>query len=291
MMHAPQPVSIVVTTYNRSRLLRAALDSVVLQHDVPKQVILVNDAGSDVSEIAHCYSDTLDLTLLNHSSNRGMAAARNTGVQAARHELIAFLDDDDEYLEGHIRGLQKVLRDSGSDAVYSDARYEFGRMTATDTWEAWDTEHHVSGEHDLARLLVGNYIPMNAVLQKKELWQAIGGFDESLRLHEDWDYWIRASVNHRFAYVPAVSCMVRKTRNRRRVTMTSNIVQVMNDVQKMYMRYSDLATTLPDVQTRQLERLGVLMARQQNMIMQPERHVPFYWHMLRKRLQSAFHFG
>ena len=91
-------VSVVLTTYNRPKLLFRALESVKVQTFQPKEIILVDDSSDKNATdfIKKCLSD--DIIYLRHKRNLGLAAARNTGLRHAKGDFIAYLDDDDIWM-------------------------------------------------------------------------------------------------------------------------------------------------------------------------------------------------
>ena len=105
------PISVVIPAYNRARLLERALRSVQSQRPLrPAQVIVVDDHSTDdTPEVAKA----LGAELIRHERNLGgNAAARDTGLRAARHDWVALLDDDDEWLPHHLATLWPLTQDS-----------------------------------------------------------------------------------------------------------------------------------------------------------------------------------
>src|SRR5215510_16423618 len=91
--HRPT-VSVIIPTFNRQTIGRA-LSSVLRQSRKDLEVIIVDDASTDNSLDQVCRSDDRRIKIIAHRVNRGAAAARNTGIRAARGNYIAFLDSDD----------------------------------------------------------------------------------------------------------------------------------------------------------------------------------------------------
>ena len=94
----PPLISIVIPVYNRADLIGGAIKSCLLQNYDPFEIILVDDCSSDDLQAALTpFSGDERVRLIRHEHNRGVSAARNSGVEAARGELIAFLDSDDAW--------------------------------------------------------------------------------------------------------------------------------------------------------------------------------------------------
>lgn len=96
-------VSVIVPTYNRPDRLRTALASLGAQTYQDFEIIVVNDAGCEVGSVIDACADRHRIMTITHDRNRGLAAARNSGLRAAKGTYIAYLDDDDRYLPHHLR--------------------------------------------------------------------------------------------------------------------------------------------------------------------------------------------
>lgn len=196
-MSGRREVTVVIPTRNRWPLLSThALPSALAQELVDHEVIVVDDGSTDdtAAELAKVVDPRLRVIRLD--PNRGVAAARNLGIEAAQSEWVAFLDDDDLWsprkLRAHIDAIGvgewgyagAVVVDMSSRVLYAlPLPQPVGIVDA---------------------LLRGNAVPggpSNVVVRTAFLRQ-VGGFDESLRHHtEDWDLWIRLART-----APPVSC-------------------------------------------------------------------------------------
>src|SRR5690606_21609324 len=94
----PVPISIIIPAYGRQETLLRALTSVVAQDAPPAEIIVVDDGSEPPIDVSGCDTGTIPLTVLRHETNRGAAAARNTGMRASKSEWISFLDSDDHLL-------------------------------------------------------------------------------------------------------------------------------------------------------------------------------------------------
>src|SRR5262245_7125063 len=111
-MSGQPAVSIIIPTYNRTGFLRAAVASALAQtlHDF--EIIVVDDASKDDTERVLRHFEDSRITLIRHEINRGVAAARNTGVENAKGKYFAFLDDDDEWLPNKLNRQFELLESS-----------------------------------------------------------------------------------------------------------------------------------------------------------------------------------
>lgn len=201
----PHPmVSIIVRTYQgRGQLLRQALASIANQTYAPIEVIVVEDKGDDLREIAESSGREFGLDLrfiscIEPGSNRCMTG--NIGLAAARGEYLNFLDDDDLFFADHVEFLVARLSarpDLG--AVYSLA-WETKVIADPATGKYLEVMHsslpaqRIPFDRDLLQKM--NYIPIQSVLFRRELFELYGGFNLDLDNLEDWNLWRRYSWRH-----------------------------------------------------------------------------------------------
>ncbi len=197
-------VSVIVPTYNRPERLRTALASLAAQTYQDFEVIVVNDAGCDVGDFIAACADRHRITTICHDRNRGLAAARNSGLRVAKGTYVAYLDDDDRYLPNHLETLVAFLDHHECRIAYTDAWRVHERQIDGQYVEiARDVPY--SNEFSPADLLVSNYFPVLCVMHARQCLEEVGGFDESLFAHEDWDLWIRMATRFPFKHLPVTT--------------------------------------------------------------------------------------
>ncbi len=199
-------VSVILPTYRRWPLLCEALESVLGQTFADFEVVVVNDAGGPPSTAAAALLGAPRVRYVEHEVNRGLAAARNTGIANSAGRYLAYLDDDDLYYPKHLETLAGALTARGWDVVHADA-YE-GQWDAAGP-RRLDRRLVYTGALHPDALWTGNKIPVLAVMHRRECLDRTGGFDPSLRLLEDWDLWLRMSWRYAFHHVPAVTAEYR----------------------------------------------------------------------------------
>jgi glycosyltransferase involved in cell wall biosynthesis len=185
-------VSVVIPTRDRWELLsQHGLPSVLGQLSVDLEVIVVDDGSIDGTATRLAEADEPRLRVLRHEQSRGMAAARNAGIAAARGEWLAFLDDDDLWSPRKLRVQLDTARATGADFVYVRAvvLYENGSIVPSGRLP--------DGKHLSAALLESDMIPASGsnIVARTRLVRDLGGFDEHLRYSADWDLWIRLALS------------------------------------------------------------------------------------------------
>lgn len=194
-------VSVVVPVYDGEGFVARAVRSALSQTHPDVEVVVVNDGSRDgTGDVVEDLAREDHRVRPVHKENGGLAAARNTGIEHARGEFLNFLDADDWFLDHKLaHQLEALSRESDRDLVYSD----YVKVSETD-----GSEHEVPrGEPPVPfdRLYVYRnwFAPMVPVLRRR-LVDRVGGFDETFRAAEDWDYWLRCARETRFVYAPGV---------------------------------------------------------------------------------------
>jgi glycosyltransferase involved in cell wall biosynthesis len=205
-MNRPPPlVSVIIPTLQRATLLRQAIRSVLAQTVQDWELLVVDCGSTDGTEgIVRSWGDAR-IRLLHCPVRGNIAAPRNVGAGAAGGEYLAFLDADDVWFRDRLeRGLDRMRSDISF--VYGQARVWFDRTTnwkdRVRTWlrrEVWPGRP-ISGRV-VETLVRENHIPTSAVLLRRSLFEAAGGFDEAPELVtiEDYHLWLRCACLTEFA--------------------------------------------------------------------------------------------
>ena len=182
-------VSIIIPTYNTAAYIGEALDSVFAQTRTDYQVIVINDGSPDTDKLERVLQPYRQRILYMKQENRGVSAARNAGIRAARAPLIALLDSDDmwepNYLAVQIAALE---RDPTIDVIYPNA------LVFGDAPEAGRTFMEIcpsAGEVTFEALVTARCTVMVSALVRRETVIRAGMFDEAFRGPEDFDLWLR----------------------------------------------------------------------------------------------------
>jgi glycosyltransferase involved in cell wall biosynthesis len=199
-------VSVVIPTYNRAHLICGALDSVRDQSYRPIEVVVVDDGSSDnTAEVVMHWYDTLETDSglsLNYlqQENTGGNAARNAGILAARGRYVAFLDSDDRWHSDKLTRQCEILdKDNRVGAIYCGVQHV--DLSSGQVIEPATRDYPV-GEL-LGRLLVRDITaPTSTYLIRREVFDAVGLFDETLKARQDWDMWIRVGARYHIGAVP-----------------------------------------------------------------------------------------
>lgn len=199
--HATTPaVSVIIPAYNCARLIGETLSSVFAQTLTDYEVIIVNDGSPDTKELEKVLQPFSARLNYIEQKNSGPAGARNTAINAARGEFVAFLDSDDIWLPSYLAEQLEVLRADSSIAVVSADATLFGDSTlAGQTFlQLWPSHEPVT----VSKLLTMRCAVLTScVVARKARLIGAGLFDTRFMRSEDYDLWLRlAHKGERFAY-------------------------------------------------------------------------------------------
>lgn len=191
-------VSVIIPSHNRAAMLGRALASVFAQTNGDFEVIVVDDASTDDTPDILASARDPRLRCVRHEDRLGANAARNSGLRLARARYIAFLDSDDEWfpakLDRQLRVFERSSRATGlvyagTVFVYADSRSRVkiprcrGRITR--------------------RLLVDNVVGSTSTgMVRREVFDVVGGFDETMHAMQDADLWLRISQHFDIDFAP-----------------------------------------------------------------------------------------
>jgi len=195
-------VSVVLPLYNGERYLNDALSSVLGQEGFDDwEVVAVDDGSTDGSaEIVSSFAD--DRIRLFHQENRGIAATRNVAISRSTGRFIAFLDQDDLWHPEKLRAqIPLFAADPRVGLVYcqsgrvgGDSEEISAGPTVLASWMSGDVRR---------RMLLGNLVPGTAgVVVRRECFDEVGLFDETLNGSDDWEMWARIAARYDFRFVP-----------------------------------------------------------------------------------------
>ncbi len=200
-------VSVIIPTRNRPDQLHAALASVAQQRGGSSvEVVVVNDGGDDVRPVIDSFGDAVTARTITLHERGGAAHARNVAVEAAQGDHLAFLDDDDLFLEGHLNAALAELRRTGADLAYAGAFVSDRRFPAVRDYGVHSMSRRKCYAHDDSMLMVANYIHTGSVVVRNFSGSAVR-FDETLSHCEDWDMWLslRHTLGFEFSHVNRVT--------------------------------------------------------------------------------------
>jgi glycosyltransferase involved in cell wall biosynthesis len=187
-------VSVIIPTYNRREFVQEAIESVLRQDFDEREVIVIDDGSTDGTEAAlrrfpsiHYYSQT----------NQGVSLARNQGLQLAQGALICFLDSDDLWLPKKLSTQVRLMAQHPDVLVsYTDEIWiRRGRRVNP------KKKHQKHSGWVFAQCLPLCSISPSSVMLRREVFDQVGCFDESLPVCEDYDLWLRIAARFPVTFI------------------------------------------------------------------------------------------
>lgn len=179
--------SIVLPTWNRAKTIARAIDSVLEQSYEHWELLICDDGSEDGTEelVRQRYAALIDQQKIRYLAlpHGGVCAARNAGLAAAKEQWIAYLDSDNAWLPHYL------LITAAGYATASERRTAYAGLHVTD--EADDKVFVRCRPFDWPSLRDQNFIDLNIFSHHRDVYQQLGGFDESLRRLVDWDLILR----------------------------------------------------------------------------------------------------
>ena len=188
-------VSVIIPTFNRATMLVEAVNSVLAQSERDFELLVIDDGSTDDTPLV-CAEFGAKLQYLRQE-HRGVSAARNLGIKHAQGSLISFLDSDDLWQKHKLRRQVEWL------AAHP-------HLLLCYTNEIWIRRgvrvnqkkiHQKSGGAIYPLCLPRCIISPSSVLMRRELFERVGTFDESLPICEDYDLWLRIAARYEVGFL------------------------------------------------------------------------------------------
>jgi glycosyltransferase involved in cell wall biosynthesis len=192
-------VSIIIPAYDVAEFIGEALESVLAQSFTDYEIIVINDGSPDTEILERALTSYMSRIVYIKQENRGVSAARNAGIKAARGSLIAFLDADDTWLPNYlVTQVKRIQADPNIDVLYPNVMM-FGGIA--EGGEEFMSRCPSNGDVTFERLLSQECNVSNCSIARRDTIMRVGMFDESLRSVEDFDLWLRViKTGGRIAY-------------------------------------------------------------------------------------------
>ena len=183
-------ISVIIPTFNRKKTLGRAIQSVMNQSLSPFEILIIDDGSNDGTE--EWVKENFQNMRYIYQDNHGVSSARNIGIENAHGDWVAFLDSDDEWLPNKLYEQAKAM----------DSNPEMKFFHTNEIWIRNGVrvnqmkKHKKYGGYIFEKCLDICRVSPSSVLIQKEVFDNIGIFDESLRVCEDYDLWLRITSKY-----------------------------------------------------------------------------------------------
>jgi glycosyltransferase involved in cell wall biosynthesis len=246
-------VSVIIPAYNAARHFAETLDSVLAQTWQDFEVVIADDGSTDdTMAIAERYRRVHgDRFVLLRRQNQGPSAARNAAFAAARGRFFALLDSDDTWLPEFLASQLRVFEAHPEIAIVTGNGFNRGGPLNGLPVRAPDDPRP---DPDLFEILRDETAIFIMTVFRREVYDAVGGFDERLWTNEDYEFWIRAArAGFRFTRNPTPLGYYR----RREGSLSSSDLRMIVGILALYRRLLEEGPSSPEeriILERQIER-------------------------------------
>jgi glycosyltransferase involved in cell wall biosynthesis len=178
--------SVIIPVYNREQDILKALNSVINQTFGDYEIVVVDDGSTDgTAAVLNCFKEKIEV--IRHRENLGVSAARNSAIKSASGQYIALLDSDDEWYPHKL----------AEDFRYLEQNNQVKIHQSNEEWVRNGKKVNPKFKH---KKLAGNIfekslelclISPSSVVMHNSLFDKYGLFDETMRVCEDYDLWLR----------------------------------------------------------------------------------------------------
>ncbi len=189
-------ISVIIPVYNRRQVVGRAIRSVLAQTWTEREVVVVDDCSDDGGPAWIRSQFGAAVRLLVQPRNRGVSAARNRAIEAARGEWLAFLDSDDEWLPPKLEKQMEALRAARLQVCHTDEIWVRRGVRVNP-----HKHHRKFGGDIFLKALPRCIMSPSSILLHRDVLKHVGCFDETLPVCEDYDLFLRLAWRYRVAFL------------------------------------------------------------------------------------------
>ena len=188
-------ISVIIPTFNRSKTIFRAIDSILKQTYKPYEIIVVDDGSTDGTK--NLVINKYPSIKYFYQSNNGVSKARNKGVHESKGEWIAFLDSDDEWLPKKLQEQKKNLEQNPTTFISHTNEIWIRNGVRVNQMK----KHQKFGGYIFDKCLEFCRMSPSSIMIHRKVFEDVGNFDEDLLVCEDYDLWIRVTSKYLVTYI------------------------------------------------------------------------------------------
>ncbi|HWZ21981.1 MAG TPA: glycosyltransferase family 2 protein [Cytophagaceae bacterium] len=234
-------ISIIVRTCGRPLVLRETLLSLRNQTYKNIEIVVVEDGENTAENLIKKEFNDLNIVYYCSGKKTNRCSVGNIGMEKAKGIYLNFLDDDDLFYADHIETLVEAFEQNPEIRIAYNLAFESPiDILSKDPYHYKEQPYALtfSQEFNKALLCHHNFIPIQCVMFKKELFIELGGLDEQLEVLEDWDLWLRYSTKDDFYFVKKTCSIYRVPSDKRQNDIRHNLfiktLPLIREKQKFY---------------------------------------------------------
>ena len=195
--------SVVIPLYNKEAYVAKTLNSVLNQTYQNFEIIIVNDYSNDNSLVVVQAIHDHRIKIIEHTGNKGLSASRNTGINAATHSYIAFLDADDYWDSTYLETIRNLVKEYPDESIFATHyRENFkGKLFIPKSKFPQSSKGKSVVINDFFKINLGRLIlTQSCIVVHKSIFKKVGYYDEDVTFAEDIDFFIRCFYVYNLAY-------------------------------------------------------------------------------------------
>ena len=235
-------LSVIIPTYNGSKYLAAALNSVVVQQDSTIECVVIDDGSTDDTlDIVKSYQTRLNIKLITKARAGNWVTNTNHALSIATGEYACFLHQDDLWLEGRLQNIKNAIAFYPQASLYlHDSVFVDGESKPLGLWRCplSPTERVIPAPQMREKLLIQNFIAIPAPVFKRQTALDVGTLNNELWYTADWDFWLRLASLGDTYYIPKPLAAFRvhgDSQTIRRSSSTAEFRQQMRSIVNKYL--------------------------------------------------------
>ena len=242
-------VSIVITTHNRLKYLKNAIDSVLKQTYKNIELIVVDDASNDGTYEYLNNSSNLKYIRIDKEQSKGGNYARNHGILASKGKYIALLDDDDEFMPNKIEEQVNFLINNPSyDVVYCN------RIINVNDGKLLYVDKSTKYSGDCSKVIFYNIIGTTSMFMFRRNIIVNNLFDENTKYWQEYDLMMNLCQKTKIGYIDKELITYRKILNDKK-TLTNNFDGWLNNINYLNNKYKSYIQVLNDEEKKKRNEL------------------------------------
>jgi glycosyltransferase involved in cell wall biosynthesis len=202
-------VSVVMPTKDRPELLQYALESLLSQSYNNWEAIVVNDGGCEIEAIIKKLDPDNRIRYIKLPVSKGHSFARNIALEVSRGEIITYLDDDNVYLEHHLKKVVEFISTNQHSVIYTQGCWISEELFNGERKNVASNILYADKEYSKLDLLIQNFIDLNVLAHLRSCLFVCPHFDESMTALVDWDFILGLSQNFELQHLPEITVEIR----------------------------------------------------------------------------------
>ncbi|MEM7759350.1 MAG: glycosyltransferase [Cyanobacteria bacterium P01_A01_bin.40] len=222
-------LSVIIPTYNGSKYLAAALNSIVVQQESELECVVIDDGSTDNTlEIVEHYQAQLNIKLITKARQGNWVANTNHALEVASGVYACFLHQDDLWLEGRLANIKTVIAAYPQASLYlHDSVFidDLGKPLGLWRCPVAPKRKAIVAEKMVEKLLIQNFIAIPAPVFKRTAALEIDGLNEELWYTADWDFWLKLAAMGDTCYIPKPLAAFRVHSNSQTIRRSSSVAE------------------------------------------------------------------